>query len=88
MRVGTLAVNMVKTLMPALQLFSVTKMDLFRFLVEKKFLPKDGLVYLGQKKNVRKFPDRDVASPDRDVALQRLYGNVFLDYVYDEEYWK
>ena len=35
MRVGTLAVNMIKTLLPDLQVYSVTKMELFRFLVEK-----------------------------------------------------
>ncbi len=100
LRVWVLAINMLNSLLGwHLKVYSCTKIQLYKYLVKKWFLPNFWLIYLGQKKNIWK------ADCQKDEYLQVVlssvldeipapidkagmtWENVFVDYLVDKEYW-
>lgn len=50
---GTLALNLLKTLTGAqISFFSLSKLELYHVAYQKGFLPRYGVIYIGQKMNV------------------------------------
>lgn len=85
LRVWTLVLNLFSALnVWKISYFTVTKLDLYRFLFEKSFLPRMWLIYLGQKHNVWEYDcQKDVY---KSVVLEQITWDFFLDAV-AAEYW-
>jgi hypothetical protein len=66
-----------------IQIYSTDKLTLFAWLVDKRVLPPLGVIYLGQKSNVRiaDFTGEEVCTTE--VKLTDIPADAFLDEVYD-----
>ncbi|HKL44155.1 MAG TPA: hypothetical protein VJ892_02670 [Candidatus Absconditabacterales bacterium] len=89
LRVGTLSLNLLNSLENGeIDIYSMTKIDLFKNFVNKNELPKNGIIYIGQKKNVRlyDFEKSDYRTIKKDEI--NYNNNLFLDLVYEKGYFK
>ncbi len=88
LRVWTLALNLLNSLENwKIDIYSITKIDLFKHFVDKQELPNKWIIYIGQKKNIWlynfvKWGYDTIQKPDIDYNL-----DMFFDLVYDEEYF-
>lgn len=93
LRVGTLALNLLKTLTgDQLSFFSLSKLELYALAYQKGFLPRWGVIYIGQKMNVwlRDFEEKKLTEVVKKATLEDLQGKVwafFCDEVYEEGYF-
>lgn len=97
LRVGTLAVNLLRMLKETpLQLYSISKIELYQKFVAAEFLPRYGIIYIGQKANLwlRDFSKNKLIAKIKKSELNEIvanYPNIFFDQVFDPEYfdeWK
>ena len=89
LRVWTLALNLLNSLKNwILDIYSITKVDLFKHFVDKQELPNKWIIYIGQKKNIWlynfvKWAYDTIQKPDINYNL-----DIFFDLVYDEKYFE
>lgn len=84
LRVGTLILNLLNAVNEEkIQIYSTDKLTLFAWLVDKRVLPPLGVIYLGQKSNVRiaDFTGEEVCTTE--AKLTDIPADAFLDEVYD-----
>lgn len=56
LRVGALCLNILNHMIGnKLEIFDITKLDLYQYLIGKDILPHKGLIYIGQRKNVWEY---------------------------------
>lgn len=95
LRVGTLAINTLNTLLQHdtgtfIPIASITKIDLYTYAYRQWRLPRYGILYIGQKHNVRRYDFQDQTY--EQLTLEQLYSekntsdSPFLDWVHDP-YW-
>jgi len=93
LRVGTLTLNLLNKLLaseekssvpPPLQIYSITKFDLYAQLFTAWFLPQHGLVYIGQRDNIRLYDaqEKTYEQIKRDAIPKQ--DSLFFDYVREE----
>ena len=93
LRVGCLALNLLKTLKKGqLSLFSLSKIELYQHFYRRAWISRYGAIYIGQKSNVRlrDFEENKLISPvkkDQLSALSSEYGGLFVDQVYERDYF-
>ena len=93
LRVGCLALNLLKTLKKGqLSLFSLSKIELYQNFYRRAWISRYGAIYIGQKSNVRlrDFEKNKLISPvkkDQLSALSSEYGGLFVDQVYERDYF-
>ena len=84
LRVWTLMLNMLNAFLePKIQIFSIDKLTLFAWLVDQKFLPTTGAIYLWQKHNVWLTSFTTSAPTTKEIKISELPTDAFLDEVYD-----
>jgi len=91
LRIGCLALNTMQlALNGKLEFYSCTKLDLYKALVKKWFLPTTGIIFLWQKKNVR-WATLNSETEKRETQLlpasslehMMKSGDFFVDVMYD-----
>lgn len=98
LRVGTLCLNLLNTLLDRqLDFFSVSKPELYQFAYDAGELPRFGVIYIGQKRNIRlrDFQERkkiwqmnfDELAPRISWNLHAPSSELFLDVTTDPEYY-
>ena len=93
LRVGCLALNLLKTLKKGqLSFFSLSKIELYQHFYRKAWISRYGAIYIGQKSNVRlrDFEANKLISPvkkDQLSALSSEYEGLFVDQVYERDYF-
>lgn len=93
LRVGCLALNLLKTLKKGqLFFFSLSKIELYQYFYRKAWISRYGVIYIGQKSNVRlrDFEANKLISPvkkDQLSALSSEYEGLFVDQVYERDYF-
>lgn len=88
LRVGTLAINTLNTLLDHdtgtfVPIASLTKIALFGFAYQQGRLPRYGIIYIGQKHNVRRY---DFQNKTYDqIAFENISysDDTFLDFAHD-----
>ena len=89
LRVWTLAINLLNSLENGtIDIYSITKIDLFKYFVDQSKLPNKWIIYIGQKKNIWlydfvKWIYDTIQKPDIDYS-----SDIFFDLVYDKEYFE
>ena len=93
LRVGSLALNLLKTLKgDQISFFSLSKPELYKMAYNAGFLPRWILMYIGQKTNVR-LRDLQEQKLEKMVKkteksdLEQDLGEIAVDMVYDEQYF-
>ncbi|HMT00850.1 MAG TPA: hypothetical protein PKD96_01070 [Candidatus Absconditabacterales bacterium] len=90
LRVGCLALNSLGFLYPGkIKFFSVSKLDFFRTFFKADFLPSQGLIYLGQKRQWWLYDF--TASTYQTVVFDNLDLqdiDCFIDEIYETDYQK
>ncbi len=95
LRVGTLCLNLLNTLLEnELSFYDISKIDLYKKALEKWFLPKYWVIYIGQKRNVwlRDFEKNEKIGQYsfnelKDLDEMKSVGDVFIEDVEDKEYY-
>ena len=93
LRVGCLALNLLKTLKKGqLSFFSLSKIELYQHFYRKAWISRYGAIYIGQKSNVRlrDFEANKLISSvkkDQLSALSSEYEGLFVDQVYERDYF-
>lgn len=84
LRVGTLAINLLKMLKKSpLQLYSISKIELYQKFFTAEYLPRYGIIYIGQKANLwlRDFLDNQLIQKIKKSELDEYltqYSEIFL----------
>jgi len=82
LRVGTLCINLLNKLYSnKIKIYNQTKVDLYKYLFEKWFLPRHGIIYIWQKNNVRKYDFKLNKYDVVDLKETKKVDNCFYDYV-------
>lgn len=88
LRVWTLALNLLNSLENGkIDIFSCTKIKLFKYFVDKAELPNKWVIYIWQKKNIRLY---DFIKWDYTTIKQTEINyneEMFFDLVYENEYF-
>lgn len=93
LRVGTLALNLMKTLKEdQICFFSLSKLELYQKAFVQWFLPRYGVMYIGQKMNVWlwDFEKQELFRRLKKSDIPHLHnelGDFFCDEVYEEGYF-
>lgn len=93
LRVGCLALNLLKTLKKGqLSFFSLSKIELYQHFYRKAWISRYGAIYIGQKSNVRlrDFEENKLISSvkkDQLSALSSEYEGLLVDQVYERDYF-
>lgn len=96
LRVGALVLNMMNELLlndtgTFIPLASITKIDLYSYAYKQWRLPRYGIIYIGQKNNVRKYDFEEETYeqlPREEISSENNNSDeIFLDWVHDP-YWE
>lgn len=90
LRVWSLALSLLNALTWAeINFYSITKIDLYMYLVDKGFLPSQWAIYLGQKHNVWRYDFTQSISTQLRLDSLPVEQDVpyFVDFVSDSSYW-
>lgn len=93
LRVGTLALNLLKTLKKdQLSFFTLSKPELYHYFYQKGRIGRYGAIYIGQKLNVwlRDLEENKLISTVKKSELSSLaekYSGFWVDQVYEEGYF-
>ena len=80
LRVGTLVVNLLQELVPDLIVYSVSKIELYKYLYKQWFVPQFCYMYIGQKKNIRYYDLKaDTYTTQTLEDIKEWQKNVFFD---------
>lgn len=88
LRVGTLTLNTLNTLLEHdtgtfIPIASITKMDLYSYAHMQWRLPRYGIIYIGQKHNVRRCDFQKHAHKQITLEEINYSDDLFLDFVHD-----
>ncbi len=72
LRIGTVIINLLQQYTTQMQLFPVSKIDLYRHAVAQTFLPPTGILWIGQKKNMLLFA---FANDQRSLISSENYAD-------------
>ncbi len=91
LRVGALTLTMMNELLlhdtgTFIPLLSITKLDLYHYAYQQWRLPRYGIIYIGQKHNVRKFDAETKTYEQLSLENIEYSDDLFLDRVHDP-YW-
>lgn len=91
LRVGTLTINMLNTLLEHdtgtfIPIASITKIDFYTHAYKQWWLPRYGIIYIGQKHNVWRYDFQE--DTHQQIILEEIHysDDTFLDFVHDF-YW-
>ena len=91
LRVGSLTLNTMNELLlndtgTFIPLASITKLDLYQYAHKKWWLPRYGIIYIGQKHNVRLYDAEE--NTHKQITLEEIDNSdeIFFDWVHDP-YW-
>ena len=90
LRVWSLALSLLNALTWAkISFYSITKIDLYAYLVDKWFLPSQWAIYLGQKHNVWRYDFTQNISTQLRLESLPVEQDVpyFVDFVSEASYW-
>ena len=95
LRVGTLCLNILNTLLEnQLNIYDISKIDLYKKAYEKWFLPRYWVIYIWQKRNIRlrDFENNEKILQNsfnelKDLDEMKNVENVFVEDVQDNEYY-
>lgn len=89
LRVGTLTLNTMNTVLEHdtgtfIPLASMTKIDLYSFAFQQGQLPRYGIIYIGQKHNVRRYDFQE--KKHEQIILENIQysDDIFLDFTHDQ----
>jgi hypothetical protein len=91
LRVGTLCINLLTKLLdykksPKIKIYDISKIDLYKYLYKKNILPRYGIIYIWQKRNIWKY---DFKYDKYEVLVNQNLGSVsdlFFDFLSDSDY--
>ncbi|EKD25334.1 MAG: hypothetical protein ACD_80C00084G0020 [uncultured bacterium (gcode 4)] len=88
LRVGTLTLNMLNTLLEHdtgtfIPLASLTKIDLYTYAYKQWRLPRYGILYIGQKRNIRRYDFQENTHQQITLEETQYSDDTFLDWVHD-----
>jgi len=88
LRVGTLTLNTLNTLLDHdtgtfIPLASITKIDLYTYAYKQWWLPRYGLIYIGQKHNVRRYDFQEKKQGQITIENINYSDDNFLDFTHD-----
>ncbi len=88
LRVGTLSLNMLNTLLEHdtwtfIPIASMTKIDLYSYAYKQWRLPRYGILYIGQKRNVRWYDFQEQIHKQITLEEIQYSDDLFLDIVHD-----
>ena len=88
LRVGTLVLNMLNTLLEHdtgtfIPIASLTKLALYTYAYKQWRLPRYGIIYIGQKRNVWKYDFQEQTYQQILLDEINYADDIFLDRVYD-----
>lgn len=89
LRVGTLALNLLNSLENwIIDIYSITKIDLFKHFVDNDEMPNKWIIYIWQKKNIwlYDFDKWDYETIKKDEI--NYDDNLFFDLVYEDWYFQ
>ncbi|MCX6825077.1 MAG: hypothetical protein NTY80_02520 [candidate division SR1 bacterium] len=91
LRVGTLALNTLNALLQNdtgtfIPIASITKIDFYAYLHKQGWLPRYGVIYIGQKRNVRECDFQEHTHKQITLDEVQYSDQTFLDFVHDP-YW-
>jgi len=91
LRVGTLTINMLNTLLEHdtgtfIPIASITKMDFYGYAYKQGRLPRYGIIYIGQKNNIRLCDFQEQGHKQITLEEIQYSDDIFLDWVHDP-YW-
>lgn len=88
LRVGTLCLNLLSSLLDySLQIYNISKIDLFKYLYEQKFLPRNWIIYIWQKKNIRHYDLKEDTYQQIIRADTPKKKEIFFDQVEELDYF-
>lgn len=91
LRVGTLCMNIVNSLMNnQIDFYDISKVDLYVKAYERWILPKFGLVYIGQKRNIWLWDfekNEKIGQFSFDEVKEKIDAKFFVDEVIDKKYY-
>ncbi|MCF7834982.1 hypothetical protein K9M48_02910 [Candidatus Gracilibacteria bacterium] len=89
LRVGTLCINLLNTLEnQKIKIYDLDKFTLFKYLFSKGIIPNQGIVYIGQKKNIWIYDLNKNIYQKQELNNFNLDGKYFLDQVLDDDYYQ
>ncbi len=91
LRVGTLTLNAMNTLLQHdtgtfIHIASITKLALFGFAYQQWWLPRYGIIYIGQKHNIRRYDFQEKTYDQITLENISYSDDTFLDFTHDH-YW-
>ena len=91
LRVGTLCMNILNAVMDnKIDFYDISKIDLYKKAYENWFLHKNGLIYIGQKRNIWLWDfekNEKIWQFSFDEVKEKLDTPFFIDEVVDENYY-
>lgn len=91
LRVWTLCINILNALMESqINVYDISKIDLYKKAYERWLLPKLGIIYIGQRRNVWLWDFEKwekIWQYSFDELKENLHWQFFLDEVIDENYY-
>lgn len=87
LRVGTLCLNALDALFPnQIKIYDTSKIGLYKFLYDHKFLPRIWYIYIWQKNNCRKYDFQTEKYETITKAEIQYEWGYFLDFVHEDWY--
>ncbi|HOG15398.1 MAG TPA: hypothetical protein PK674_02315 [Candidatus Absconditabacterales bacterium] len=88
LRVGTLAINLLNTLEKGgIDIYSISKIDFFKYFINQNILPNKGIIYIGQRKNVRLYDFEKQKYETIKIDNIDKKEDIFFDLVYEKDYF-
>lgn len=91
LRVGTLCMNILNAVMDnQIDFYNISKIDLYKKAYENWFLPKNGLIYIGQKRNIWLWDfkkNEKIWQFSFNEVKEKIDTPFFIDEVVDENYY-
>ncbi|GHW02526.1 hypothetical protein AGMMS50249_3120 [candidate division SR1 bacterium] len=97
LRVGTLCLNLLNALTDnSLDFYTVSKPDLYQFAYDNGDIPRYGVIYIGQKSNIRlrdfqekiKIGQMSFEQLQNEIIVKKIFKNeLFLDITTEREYY-
>lgn len=91
LRVGTLCMNILNAVMGnQIDFYNISKINLYKKAYENWFLPKNGLIYIGQKRNIWLWDfkkNEKIWQFSFDEVKEKIDTPFFIDEVVDENYY-
>ncbi|MFZ2150861.1 MAG: hypothetical protein WAZ12_03935 [Candidatus Absconditicoccaceae bacterium] len=88
LRVSTLCLNLLNTLeKDSIKIYDISKINLYNHLYDKNLIPRYGIIYIGQRKNIRLYDFQKQKYTTQTIEDTDLDSDYFLDQVYEKGYY-